>query len=204
MAYRLGARDPLIHTKPGLLTIDHGEDYDRWIRDLDKKIRDSREEYIMHHRSHRDSVVPIWVAVGVLDWGSLSHLYNCAPIAVRDEVADCFGISAAQVKTWLRALNVVRNVCAHHGRFFNRYYALTPKLPRRGWNDSLDAIGPVKDTTFAMLTLLQHLSSHTRGASVSILPATLRSFPTSSGLTVGALGVLPAWEELALWRKQLT
>ena len=199
MGYSLGAVDPLIHRKQELLSIDRSQDYPKWLTKLDRQVADSREEFIVHHRNNRNSVIPVWVAVDVLDWGGLSYLFSFAPLNVRDEVAQHFGLNAAQLKSWLRALNVARNVCAHHGRFYNRYYSLTPKLPARGRSDSLDFIAPLKDTTFAMLTLLQYLASFTLGANPRILPAALRSFPTESGMTIGSTGARESWESLSLW-----
>ncbi len=146
-------------------------------------------------------MIPIWVAVEVLDWGALSYLFSFAPLRIRDDVAQHFGLSAAQLKSWMRALNVVRNVCAHHSRFYNRYYSLTPKLPRPGSFESLDAVGEVHNTTFGMLTLVQHLSSFTLEASMGLIPAAVNTFPPASGMRIGALGAQEGWHSLPLWRR---
>lgn len=74
-------------------------------------------------------------------------------------MAQYLGLKAAQLKSWLRAFNIARNVCAHHGPFYNRYNSLAPKLPARGHSDSLDFIALLKDTTFARLTRIQYLAS---------------------------------------------
>lgn len=74
-----------------------------------------------------------------------------------------------------------------------------PKLPGRGRSDSLDFIAPLKDTTLAMFTLLQHLASFTLGANHRMLPAALRSFPEESGMTLGSTGAREGWESLSLW-----
>ncbi|WP_020499668.1 Abi family protein [Sciscionella marina] len=200
LAYALGAIDPMVHRKPGLLSIDRAEDYPRWLDKLDRKVRESRDDFVVHHRENRQGVIPVWVATDVLDWGGLSYLYSFAPPQVRADVAARFQLNAAQLKSWFKALNVVRNVCAHHGRFFNRYYSLTPKLPLKGKVDSLDAIGSAKSTTFAMPTLLQYLGSHTTGTNMRILPAVVRTFPKDAGMIIGALGTPDDWETLPLWK----
>ncbi|MFD2471419.1 Abi family protein [Amycolatopsis silviterrae] len=200
LAYSLGSVDPMIHRKRELLSIDHPRAYPRWLENLDRKVADSREEFIVHHREKRGGVIPIWVATDVLDWGGLSYLYSFAPSGVREQVAQRFRLSAPQLKSWLRALNIVRNVCAHHGRFYNRYYSLTPKLPHGDRDKSFDAIDSAKGTTFAMLTLMQHLSSHTVGASMRGLPAVIRTFPRDAGASPGAMGVPDQWDSYPLWR----
>lgn len=200
MAYSLGAVDPLIHLKPDLLSIDRPKDYPTWLAKLNRQIADSREEFIVHHRENRDGVIPIWVAIDVLDWGGLSYLYSFAPLSVRDDVAQNFRLNGAQLKSWLRALNVVRNVCAHHARFYNRYYSLTPKLPRKEHGELFAAIALAKDTTFAMLTTIQHLGSQTMGANLRVLPAVMRTFPKQAGMNLGAMGAPVGWESLQLWK----
>lgn len=201
LGYTLGAVDPLVHLKPELLSIDRPADYAWWSKKLRQQIKDSREGFIVHHRDIRDGVTPIWVAVDVLDWGGLSYLYSFAPLKVREQVAGKFGLSSSQLNSWLRALNVVRNVCAHHSRFFNRYYSITPKLPRGGVNQSLDLIAKATDSTFGMLTLVQYLSSYIAGTNLRLIPLCVRSFPEHSGMNLGAVGAPVGWEALLLWSK---
>lgn len=201
LGYRLGEVDPLVHLRAEDLSIDDGSDYRRWLEKLEQNVRDSREEFIVHHRRARGGVIPIWVAVDVLDWGGLSYLYSFTPPAVREAIAAMFGLTAPQLKSWLRALNVVRNVCAHHSRFFNRYYSLTLKLPAPGADRSLDEIRSVTNSTFAMLTAIQHLIAHTPGAKGRILCAAMRSFPRQNAMNLGALGAPDDWEAIELWSR---
>ena len=200
LGYLLGEIDPMVHVKPELLSIDRDTHYLRWRDKLKYLINDSREEFIVHHRDTRDGVIPVWVAVDVLDWGGLAYLYSFAPMSVRKQVAEQFGLSSSQLNSWLRALNVVRNVCAHHSRFFNRYYSITPKLPGVGISESLDSIAQSKDSTFGMLTLVQHLCTTIPGTNLRLIPLAVRSFPQQSGMNLGAIGAPDEWETLALWR----
>lgn len=55
-------------------------------------------------------------ATELMDWGSLTYLYSFAPRHVQDVVADACGLSAPQLTSWLKSLNLVRSTCAHHGR----------------------------------------------------------------------------------------
>lgn len=132
--------------------------------------------------------------------GGLRYLFTFSPPSVRLAIASRFELSSPQFKSWLHALNIVRNVCAHHSRFFNRYYSITPMLPPKGALTDLDMIRGAKNTTFAMLTLLQHLGSCTFGYNASLLPSVVRSFPGHSGLKLGALGASESWEHSPLWQ----
>lgn len=197
LAHELGAVDPLVHEKPELLSIDKGIDYNRWLSILKREIRKSREEYIRHHRETRNGIIPIWVATGVLDWGGLSHLYSISPYKVREKISTEFLLSTAQLKSWLRSLNIVRNVCAHHSRFFNRHYSVTPKLPAS--NPTFEELRSDTDATFLMLTLVQHLGQATLGFNRRLVPAVLQTFPKGRGLDLGAMGAPTNWEKLPLW-----
>lgn len=200
LAYTLGEIDPMIHLEPELLHLDKPEDYPGWREKLDKRIAESREDSIVHHHLHRDGVIPVWVAMDVLDWGGLSYLFGFAPLGVRAKVAEVFELSAPQLRSWLRALNIVRNVCAHHSRLFNRYYSLKPKLPKASQHPGVDGIANVADTTFGMLTLAQHMASVTLGSSTRLLPSVLAGFPNQSGLNVHSTGAVERWEANPLWR----
>ncbi|MGV8911715.1 MAG: Abi family protein [Rhodoglobus sp.] len=200
IGYSLGAVDPLIHTKPELLSISRAKDYRVWSAKLKTKIEDSREDFVIHHRDNRENVIPVWVAVDVLDWGGLSYLYSFMPIRERESVAARFELSAAQLLSWLRSLNTVRNVCAHHSRFFNRHYAVSPKLTKPSENLALDEISSSKQSTFGMLSLIQHLGAKTQGHSQRLLPAAMNSFPLESGLNFGALGTTEHWRTFQLWK----
>lgn len=200
IGYSLGAVDPLIHTKPELLSISRAKDYRVWCAKLNAKVKDSREDFVIHHRDNRENVIPVWVAVDVLDWGGLSYLYSFMPIREREAVSAQFELSAAQLLSWLRSLNTVRNVCAHHSRFFNRHYAISPKLTRPGENLALDGISGSKQGTFGMLSLIQPLGVKTQGHNQRLLPAAVDSFPLESGLNFGALGAPEHWRTFQLWK----
>jgi abortive infection bacteriophage resistance protein len=59
-----------------------------------------------------------------LGWGGLTRLYGFAPRSTQDAIAGRCGLRAPQLSSWLKALNIVRNVCAHHGRLYNRVHTL--------------------------------------------------------------------------------
>ena len=131
LGHELGAVDEVAHLRPDLLhaRARQGESYKVWLASYTKRVDDSREDFVEHHRNKYGGVLPVWAAVEVLDWGGLVRLFGFSPRTVQDDVAAAFGLRAPQLESWLKSLNIVRNVCAHHGRLFNRAFALMPKLP---------------------------------------------------------------------------
>src|SRR5699024_8069283 len=70
--------------------------------------------------------LPVWVVTEILDFGGLSRLYAGLLQRDRDEIAASLGLFDASgagnggaLQDWLKNINVVRNVCAHHGRLWN-------------------------------------------------------------------------------------
>lgn len=172
--------------------------YQKWITQHQYELANSREDFVEHHHNKYGGVLPVWAAVEVLDWGSLTWLYGFSPRRAQDQVADAFGLSAPQLESWLKSLNIVRNVCAHHGRFFNRVFAIAPKLPANGKFPHLDAAAPFT-RTFGQLTLIQHMLHSQSIGRLTVLPRVLRSFPDLPLLTVEHVGAPTGWKSLELW-----
>ncbi|GGD83253.1 Abi family protein [Microbacterium murale] len=100
------------------------------LRDIHSDIDRSKERHVRHHRD-KGTAVPLWVATEALSFGVLSRMYGLlADQAQRDFIAKRFGYTSSNdFSTNLRAVSVFRNVCAHHGRIWNRTIAQdVPKI----------------------------------------------------------------------------
>lgn len=98
---------------------------------LKEAVAKSNEQFIRHYtrKYTRPPEPPIWAATEVLTIGELSKWYELtASRQVRAEVAADLGISSTQdLSSILQVLSFVRNICAHHGRLWNRH--MTKRLP---------------------------------------------------------------------------
>lgn len=95
--------------------------------------------YVVHNMDQYGNL-PVWAAVEVMSFGTLSQLYGNLRHdigrtgdhpGVYDEVADAFGMRAIYLKSWLHHLTTVRNIAGHHDRFYNRVMAIRPRLLSR-------------------------------------------------------------------------
>jgi len=77
------------------------------------------------------SLPPIWMAVEIVSFGGVLTLYRGCQPAIRSQVADSFGLHHRVFDSWLITLNTIRNICAHHGRLWNRTLGVKPKLPNK-------------------------------------------------------------------------
>lgn len=202
LGHELGKVDPCAHLDPSKLgaTARSGANYRRWLDRYEAELRQSREDFVKHHHRRYEGRLPVWAAVELLDWGALAYLYGFATRDVQEKVADACGLSAPQLTSWLKALNLVRNTCAHHGRLFNRVHTITPKLPRLGRHPDLDAVGTELNRTFGQLTLIQFLLDRLQVGRKTLLPAVLKSFPSVQAVPITHIGAASDWQSTStLW-----
>lgn len=131
----LGEHGPLCYERPSSFrpTFDHA----KWLRTIQRRVDRARgrDDFIDHHDEHYSGKIPIWVLTDVLDFTDLSILYAGMNSTDQRAVADWFHVTmhpdaskSARRKwtknpplaNWLEHLTVVRNVCAHHSRLWNR------------------------------------------------------------------------------------
>lgn len=132
IAHLLGRVDPYAHENPRCL---HGHfskkvqkrgpaagktEHAVWLEKYQSHLRRSRREPFVEHYLSRYGKLPIWVAIEVWDFGMMSKLYAGMKIADQDQIAGKYGAPDGRTFTsWLRSLNFIRNVSAHHSRLWN-------------------------------------------------------------------------------------
>lgn len=72
---------------------------------------------------------PSWMLAEALSLGTWSKLYQQLTTANQKLIAQFYGEKYDTVENWLRVLSDVRNICAHHGRLWNRAFVAVPVLP---------------------------------------------------------------------------
>lgn len=109
IAVREGA---YFYTDPGYYT--HAQGCARFQDDVREE--QTRNPAIRHYHAHYSAppMPPIWVAMEAVTFGSLSRLYSNLRRPFRIAVARRFGLDESVLASWLRAVNGVRNIAAHH------------------------------------------------------------------------------------------
>ncbi|ROP66301.1 abortive infection bacteriophage resistance protein [Curtobacterium sp. ZW137] len=202
LGHALGRLDAAAHLAPEILgpLARKGDAYPVWRRKFELSVSSSREEFVEHHRTRYGGVLPVWAAVEVLDWGALVRLFEFAPPVVQHAVATEYSLRAPQLTSWLRALNTVRNACAHHGRLFNRVYSKRPKLPPVGSDRSLDFAAASMNRTFGQLTLVQFLRNEQGVGPSRLMSRVIESHPDVRFVSPAVIGTRDGWQDLPLWR----
>lgn len=177
------------------------ERYSKTISLVDGEILRSNEEFVSHFRDTYDTSngLPLWMATELMTFGNMLTLFRLLKKKDKKEIAREFSINADTFETWLKSLNFVRNVCAHHGRLWNRHLAIAPALPAKDARWHEDGYPIDSSRIYSILCILNYLIG-------SIAPQSkwkqrlfnlLKEFPTIHRLS---MAIPPKFEDSLLWQ----
>ncbi len=110
------------------------KEFQRNLSKLAAGIANSNETYIRHYReTYGDPAMPpVWMVAEMMSFGQLSRWYsNLAARAVRNRIAAPLGLPETVLVPLVRNITDIRNICAHHGRLWNRGFRLPPKIAHK-------------------------------------------------------------------------
>jgi abortive infection bacteriophage resistance protein len=135
-----------------------------------------------------------------MTFGMLLTLFRDCPGSVRQEVSGRFGVGGGVLESWLRTLNGVRNVCAHHRRLWNRELDCRPEIP---WKDSRwhKPVEVSPSRVFGALTILKYLLDEIAPQSgwPTRLQGLLNEYPEIPRLP---MGYPDGWEFCPIWAEK--
>lgn len=128
---------PLAHQEKNLFRPDF--DHKTWLKTARRRIqRAEGNNAAIRHYADKYEGYPFWVLAETLDFADISKLYAGLPANAQHEISRSFGFivepmalkgkhrknyyTRDPLARWCEQLTVVRNVCAHHGRLFNRNF----------------------------------------------------------------------------------
>jgi abortive infection bacteriophage resistance protein len=173
VAYLLGKYHPFAYNDPSCL---HGNfskkinlktgktKHAEWLHKHAQLIARSKEDFIDHYKAKYGLPLPIWIATELWDFGLLATFYQGMAVKDKAEIAAKYKITDWQVmESWLRCLNYIRNVVAHHSRLWNRNLIDQPKLAKKGTMPNFDLfIGNTHVTSrvYIVICILAHFMQH--------------------------------------------
>ena len=97
--------------------------------DLRKAIKDCQNEaFVKHHKTKYSGILPAWAMVETLSFGALSRLYSGLNTDLQKRIGGYYSLRFTTIENWLHSIVVLRNICAHHLRLFNRGIPISPKF----------------------------------------------------------------------------
>ncbi len=212
VAHLLGERDCFAQHNPALLhgnfakqKITKGKntgktEHELWLERYATLLWQNRRQAFVDHNLTKHQKLPIWVAIEILDFGALSRLFAGMTFADKGAIAAKYGLaSGRELEQWLRSLNLIRNVAAHHSRLWNMNILELSPVPQYDaqWQQLNNA------RPFLYFCLMQKLLatiSPTSGWRTRFV-ALASAFPEPDNKAVTALdfGAVPGWENWGLW-----
>jgi abortive infection bacteriophage resistance protein len=86
------------------------------------------DKFVSHFRTkyHEEQHLPVWMATELMSFGTISHVYGALTLNLKNAIVDGFDIHYSILTNWMHTLSYIRNICAHHGRLWNRELAIRP------------------------------------------------------------------------------
>jgi abortive infection bacteriophage resistance protein len=133
-------------------------------------LEQSSETHVKHYftKYSEPFLPPIWAVVEIMSFGTLSKWYqNTKNTKAKQAIALALGLPTIEIlESVLQVSNLVRNICAHHGRLWNRkLIKRLTKIKRLSAHmvteDILDQSGKIQtqltNTLFNLLVILVHM-----------------------------------------------
>jgi len=109
-----------------------------WIVELENDITNAHEIFLEHYKTKYNGFprLPLWMACEIMSLGRLSKFYRCLTPTAQRKISSVMGVDHNVLKSWIHVITYLRNICAHHGRFWNRALTIKPVLLDKNpeWN----------------------------------------------------------------------
>ena len=101
---------------------------------IERELQRSKDDFIKEHYKKYDKTTfpPSWKLFELSSFGCLIKLYNnFNDVSVKKKLSRDYGVPQHEImESWMISVNVIRNICAHHGRMWNRIIPVMPQLPK--------------------------------------------------------------------------
>ena len=113
---------PLGYRDPASFNPSRSHELQTILDKLDAEFARSDEVCAKHFRTVYDAP-PIWALVEVVSFGALVRLYRICSPTDQNAVSSLYGFRGDMLASYLQHLVVVRNLCAHHCRIYDRRFS---------------------------------------------------------------------------------
>lgn len=194
---------PFGYTTPENLPKLTGDHFGNFLSRIYTETKRSREIFVGHFREKYGNAhpyLPLWMVAEVVSFGLTFTFFTGVEPNIKRVVARYFGVPDEVLFSWLRALHVVRNICAHHGRLWNRELGVRPLFPyKRKYPEWHEPVNIPNHRIFGVLTILKYLLGVVAPQSLwpKRLHCLLEEYPEVSRISMG----FPAnWDDCPIWR----
>lgn len=112
----------------------------------------SKEVYIKYHHREKNGCIPVWVLIEELTFGQIdTFISQLKPEYKNMWIDKVFGKQYRKfVVSWVGVARYIRNMTAHHARFYSKRFVVFPSLPKEDLK-KYSIKNSQKDNLFVML-----------------------------------------------------
>ncbi|WP_196237311.1 Abi family protein [Bradyrhizobium elkanii] len=145
---------------------------------------------------YSDPHPPCWMLMEALSFGAVSKIYKLMKGHLRQKVSQAFNLQHDVLENWLHVLSTARNVCAHHGRVWNRSFTIWPKIPK-----NYRGVWPAasQDKLYVLCAIIHHMME--RIADGSRWSERLMQTIGDAPVDIGLMGFPKDWTEQTFWQR---
>ena len=134
-AYYLGLEEggPHAHMNPDNFKSIKHFNHDQMKASLVQEAKRSKDKHIQQKLHKYEEEAPaIWISCEAMSFGLLSKAYELIKKNhVKNRIAEHFLLKEKTLKSFLHHIVIVRNICAHHSRLWNRDFTIEFTLPNK-------------------------------------------------------------------------
>ncbi len=170
---------------------------------LDRELQRSKDDFIKEHiaKYGKEDFPPAWKLIDLTSFGCLTKLFfNFTDESVKKKIARSYGVPQQEIlESWMKAINALRNCCAHHGRVWNRTMPVMPKMPSRLRQPWIVNKPEVANKLYSVLCCLIYWINaiDTQNDAALKFKALFEEYPI---VDVAAMGFPQNWHKEALWK----
>lgn len=189
------------------------EVFEKLRKDIKEESERSDEEFISHFKDKYNSTdLPLWSVVEVLSFTTVSRLFTAMKSKDKKVMADSIGVNHKVLSNWLHALTILRNICAHHSRLWNKQLRIQFLVPKNQLFRPIKSItkvrykdGKEKEITYSnnasvffALSVIKYILDSI-GEEVDFLTEVKQLIAQHPIVNLQAMGFVDGWENLDIW-----
>ena len=170
---------------------------------IEEELYRSNETFIKHYfaKYSHPKLPPAWMTLEAISMGTLGKLFsNLKRDKLKKKTARDFGLKETQhLENWMHVFGNLRNVCAHHGRLWNRRFPTLVFLPHDTLHPFLDNVRIDKNKLYPQLCAINCIIRQIapKSSFVMDLKLLISDCPMAN---CHEMGFPENWEEEPLWK----
>jgi abortive infection bacteriophage resistance protein len=174
--------------------------FDDSLNKITVEIERSKEEFVRHFKNtYADFYPPSWMIAEILPLGVLCSLYkNINNHSLRKKVAKHFGLSTSVFESWILTLAILRNLCCHHARIWNKDLVVRPILPQSVQYSWIETSKMDIKRVYIRICMLKYLlfTVSPQNNFTTKIKNLIADYP---GIDIRAMGFPNDWETEPIW-----